>query len=547
MPWSPKQITMASFLKKNPDPSPPKKRKGNGNKRKLSISPNSANATSKKLNIVPTSSPNEDFPPLTAPLPVNPVPKPKPLTYGSSTNAPSLFRMDSRLLETETECDEFASPTSEEADALLKDDDPSLCDMGLSPNPSFIDCLDNAAESSPTAAVRSAIEAQINEGMSLEILQFDATLNTNKTNAIIDPKNIPLPITLPTTLPLARAPLPKPLPLFPDGLPYTKVHHKPKTAAKPANPLSNNANDAVAQDSTYAAKARTPPRARVLVEHILYVYGSVVAKRPLSPQDWELVDEELIGALATMDYLTTPVRIVNSGYDATHRCGFIACRDLASANWCKSAILGMGGNGMKTFRAWAKGEQPEVRLCRLFFPSRFDKIGEDAIVPLLIKHNPPFGSGTVVLKSVEDCQNGRAAFVEFDPISYAHVRTCKHRIEFIMQDIDCQVYVPRKAPKGPGIPGIQKLAQAKAQAPSNASDVTATPPAASSVTSSQSTSLKGSSNDPRLHKIAQPPLSFSNKPTQAYVESNNSKKRDRSAGPPAVNAEIKKSNTKSRA
>ena len=86
-----------------------------------------------------------------------------------------------------------------------------------------------------------------------------------------------------------------------------------------------------------------PPRARVLVEHILYVYGSVVAKRPLSPQDWELVDEELIGALATMDYLTTPVRIVNSGYDATHRCGFIACRDLASANWCKLAILGMGG------------------------------------------------------------------------------------------------------------------------------------------------------------------------------------------------------------
>ena len=222
-----------------------------------------------------------------------------------------------------------------------------------------------------------------------------------------------------------------------------------------------------------------------------------------------------------------------------HSCGFIACRDLTSANWCKAAILDMGKTDTLLFRAWSKGEQPEIRRCRLFFPSRFDRIGEDVIIPLLIKHNPPFRSGSLTLKSVEDVQGGRAVFIDFDPIGYAHVRDVKHRLEFLMQDIDCQVYVPKKSanpPLGPGVTGITKLAplsQMSLATPStsklSASDATAsldsTTHGTAGVKIPEKPALK---TDPRLIKRAQPPLTFLKAPTPVVVESNSLKKRNRS-------------------
>ena len=70
------------------------------------------------------------------------------------------------------------------------------------------------------------------------------------------------------------------------------------------------------------------------------------------------------------------------------------------------------------FRAWSKGEQPEVRLCRLFFPTRFDCLADDRLIPLLRKHNPSLGHATLVLKSSDQVQGGRAIFVEMDAASY---------------------------------------------------------------------------------------------------------------------------------
>lgn len=50
-----------------------------------------------------------------------------------------------------------------------------------------------------------------------------------------------------------------------------------------------------------------------------------------------------------------------------------------------------GGYGKKPkigpFRVESK--QPEIRLCHLFFPIRFDPIGENSLIPLLTKHPPP--------------------------------------------------------------------------------------------------------------------------------------------------------------
>jgi hypothetical protein len=147
------------------------------------------------------------------------------------------------------------------------------------------------------------------------------------------------------------------------------------------------------------------------------------------------------------------VRIANSGYDAAHRCGYIACRDLASENWCKN-LIGMGGIGR--FRAWAKGEHPVVRTCRLFFPSRFDALSDDKLILLLKRHNPALQKGIVTLKSSSIVQGGRAIFLDLDTNLYAYVKSKGHKVEFSMMDIDCQLYIPpsTKAPSKATIPAI---------------------------------------------------------------------------------------------
>ena len=541
MPKSPTQFTLRHFLKSkppDPSPSPPGKmgKTARGKKRQLSLSPQSppgdtvkAPASNSHISSDASASP---FPPLPPPsTTVSPNSKgkngvsPPLLPYQlrtskklkASLSLPLLSSSSMDLLELgQDDFDATYTPTSDEADALLKEDNPLLSDS-RQPTDEVMEITspsqNEAPFSSPTAAIKAAIEAQIDEGMSSEILQFDATLNA-KTNAKSNAAPLPPP-------PPAKVPtLPKPLPLFPNGLPFS-------IGTKSGPPKSKNPQDPKANpNDTYAAKAKTPPKGKVMVENILYVYRSRTTKRPLSSSEWEHIDDALIEAQAVLDLNADPIRIVNSGYDAAHRCGFIACRDLISANWCKAAILDMGKTDTLLFRAWSKGEQPEIRRCRLFFPSRFDRIGEDTIIPLLIKHNPPFRAGSLTLKSVEDVQNGRAVFIDFDPIGYAHVRDVKHRVEFLMQDIDCQVFVPKqpaKPPQGPGVSGITKLAPLSQTS-------SATPSMSKSSASNVAASLEkpALNTDPRLNKRAQPPLAFLKAPTPVVVEDNSLKKRNRS-------------------
>ena len=501
MPWSPGTLTVGSFLKiKPPDSSPPRKKKGK--KRKLnspSVSPSPPHLT--LLNKTKTNA----FPPLPR-----------------SSMDDALLEMDqSEHLEGFME-----TPTDEEAEALLKDD------------PAAGPITQDDPVSSPTSAVKAAIDAKITEEMSSEISEFETT---SKLNAIIEPKlnsakdsNKDIPV-----------PIPKPLPLFPDGLPFPprkawKVkpnadQGKPTggpipTGAGGSHPPKDPPNPNPKQ--TYATKAKTPPKAKTLVEHILFVYSTWTNKAPINSNDWALVEAHLLETELKQDPSDSLIRIANSGYDATHRCGFLACRDLASAEWCKSAIRRIGGPqyGSKgAFRAWAKGEQPEARLCRLFLPTRFDTLTNTQIMTLLVKHNPPLLRGTLTLKHSEDVPNGRAVFVEFDTDSYSYTKSKGHKLEFPLMDIDCQVYIPpkRTAPTGLGISGITRLpSQPKSTAITEAATLATTAPTSSAALSTNPPKVVSlpSRGDPRLNK----PHLEAKEPSSTLLASPNKRARNAS-------------------
>ena len=479
----------------------------------------------------------------------------------SSTNALSLTsRMDDALLEmdqSDMAVGPVEVPTGEEADALLRDDPPvdNLANSPTSAAKAAIeakiseelyseishDSQTDTLENSPTSAVKAAIEAKITEEMSSEISHFETT---SKLNAVLDPNKKTLKTPTPTPVP---QPLPKPLPLFPNGLPFSlngDIHAQGGNLQK-AIPAGTSkgyftvAGNAKGQDGSstarvsqpqpnkskpsYAAKARSSPKDRVLVEHILFVYATWTNKAPIDSKDWGVIDSHLIGMELKQGPADPLIRIANSGYDATHKCGFIACRDQATAEWCQTAIRGIGGVQSGTrgaFRAWAKGELPEARLCRLFFPSRFDSLDENTLILSLKKHNPPLQRGTLILKATDDVQNGRALFVEFDLDSYAYVKSKSHKLEFVMMDVDCQLYNPPKrvAPTGPGITGITKISK-PAQAQSHPS-MNPSGSASSSLTSAANPTLV----DPRLIK---PRLAAAG--TLSQPPSNSPLKRNRSA------------------
>ena len=401
-------------------------------------------------------------------------PKPPP------TNSPPLIsRMDLDFLETDLEDLTHGVPTAEEAEALLRDDDDGPSAMGQLQHPH----QEAPLPESPTAAVKSAIEAQIAENQ----ISADNTLFTvpdsNKDTS-----------TLPTPAPAPQILIKKPLPLFPDGLPLFRPHtpnHSTRVTQSTNQPKTK---------STYASKAKTPPKGRTLVEHILFVYSTWTNKAPIDAKDWGIVESHLLEMELRQNPSDPLIRIANSGYDATHKCGYIACRDQASAEWCKTAIRGIGGpqyGARGAFRAWAKGEQPEARLCRLFFPTRFDSLSEDVLLLLLKKHNPSFQRGTLVLKGIDDVQGGRALFVEFDTDSYSTIKAKNHKVEFSLMDIDCQIYNPpkRAAPTGPGISGIVKIVN---PAQTQSQSVRSTP--SSGAGQASSSTSKSKILDPRLAK-----------------------------------------------
>ena len=520
MPRTPNSYTIADFLiRKPPDPSPPKKRKGK--KRKLSLSPLAAKSpsvgdalppsptasVSAKLSASPGPRPPNKSPPLTL-LPYQLRSKKarsslKPVDLNLSYSPKS--RMDSHLLDADRDDEPTFNPTPEEADALLRDDPVQSNSSGP----------DAVIQDSPTSAVKAAIEAQIAEGMNTELMQFDITTNNAKTNAKTNANTNPTGPALPPLFFVK-----KPLPLFPNGLPFSlgsdsgkRDGSAPPSAPPPVPTQPANQNNKIAQ-TTYASKAKSPPKAREQVDHILYVYNSWTVKRPLAQSDWSMIDDYLIEALDDFDpNLPYLVRIANSGFDAAHRCGFVACRDEESAAWCKKTILGMGDGGKdsrRLFRAWSKGEQPEIRLCRLFFPSRFDRVDDSHLLPLLCKHNPSLQAESLKLKGIDIVQGGRAVFIEFDPVAYSYVRAHKHRLEFLMMDIDCQLFIPKKATIEARVEGITKL-KPKNAAPS----VAPVTNVQTSSSSSRGTELLPPTNslviqpvdsrDPRLNKVAPPP------------------------------------------
>ena len=454
----------------------------------------------------------------------------------SSTNSSPISRMDSIDLLEAAQGDEILElPTIKEAEALLRDDGEDTSN----PDPD-----------SPTAAVKSAIEARIAENL----VSLDSTLISNIDSNIVSNKDTAVLPTPPQQI------LPKkPQPLFPEGLP-------PLWAPKPSQ--DTQSRNLSKSNATYASKTKTksPPKARVLVEHILFVYSTWTNKAPINASDWGIVDSHLLGMEIQQDPSEPLIQIANSGFDATHRCGYIACKDLASADWCKRAIRGIGGPqyGAKgAFRAWAKGEQPEARLCRLFFPSRFDSLTDETLMLLLKKHNPSLKQGTLLLKGVDDVQGGRALFVEFDLESYTYVKSKGYRVGFSMMDIDCQLYIPpkRALPMGPGVSGISKLAnpsqpppQSQAQKSGNdtvsVSDDTVALSQSLVLTSGSSVSSDSSASsssklapvplalappkgthhgDPRLLKRAMPPFTFRVAPTPVIVADNGKRGRPDSA------------------
>ena len=116
---------------------------------------------------------------------------------------------------------------------------------------------------------------------------------------------------------------------------------------------------------TYASKAARP-KERVL--DILSVYSTQSSKSPLSPQDWELLDGQILDQMLNQDSdYPLLVQISNLGYDAKHDSGFTACRDRDSAKWCQRVIREFRNPRGKAFRACARGEQPENKapICHL--------------------------------------------------------------------------------------------------------------------------------------------------------------------------------------
>ena len=208
---------------------------------------------------------------------------------------------------------------------------------------------------------------------------------------------------------------------------------------------------------SFASKAKEAKN-KERVEDILHVYSSKNRKSPISALEWEYIESHLI-TLHTMHVLSDKsdpkaVRVAHSGFDDKHGCGFIACRDSDSANWHKEAIKSIEGSGGLVFRAWAKGDLPEVRLCRLYLPSRFQDIPVEKILELIKAYNPPIKNGTLIFKNSEPTKNqgGTALFIEFDADSYTYIRDNKYKIEFILGDIDCHGVMTNPAPKNKPTP-----------------------------------------------------------------------------------------------
>jgi hypothetical protein len=197
--------------------------------------------------------------------------------------------------------------------------------------------------------------------------------------------------------------------------------------------------------TTFASVASKPKRDAERVEHILHVYATQNKKQQISSCDWDYVLEHLIDLHQehVLNGKIDPslIKVAHTGFDATHGCGFIACRTSDSAAWHKKAVA-----MMKDFRAWAKGDTPPVRLCRIYLPIRFDNIPETKVIALIKAYNSDLKEAEITLKKTESLQGGRALFAEIDQDAYSIIRNKHYKLEFILGDIDCHGVVANNPP-----------------------------------------------------------------------------------------------------
>ena len=230
----------------------------------------------------------------------------------------------------------------------------------------------------------------------------------------------------------------------------TDVNHRDPRITK------NHATQAE-DGKTYADRAKSKTRPDEIGKFILHIYSTQDRKNPLSLQDWNRVDEQLIRGLVNHP---EPIQIASSSYNAKHWFGYVACRDLESQDWVKRLVRGMKGNGFG-YRAWSRDEKPILPVCRLFLPSRFDSLDDATAIVQLHKYNSFFQSGSVNLKGSEIVQGGRAIYLEINPDIYAQIKNKDHRLCFLATYVDCQLWTQsgpkRKVGLGRGIEGIQKL------------------------------------------------------------------------------------------
>ncbi len=208
---------------------------------------------------------------------------------------------------------------------------------------------------------------------------------------------------------------------------------------------------------TYADRTKTKNRPDEMGKFILHIYSTQDRKNPLSLEDWNRVDEQLIQGLIEHP---DPIQITSSSYVSKHWFGFVACRDEKSQDWVKGLVRTMRGNNVG-YRAWSRDEKPFLPVCRLFLPSRFDSLDDATALQQLLKYNPTLRADELNLKGSEVVQGGRAIFLEMTPDNYTQIKTKNHRLCFLATYVDCQTWTQsgpkRKVGLGAHVDGIRKL------------------------------------------------------------------------------------------
>ena len=437
-------LSVKDFLWKPAIPSPPKG--GKGKKRNLSISPTSNQNPQKIAKSSPT---------LTT----------KPKSKNSNLNPSS---MDSDLLEMDLSANVGPSLTDAEAAAMLEDSPPHPVGSPLTDQ-----------DESPTAAMKTALEAKMNEEMGefdkSRVVKLPLPFGTDDCGAIdsgnrgdaacVDADREKQVATEGSAVGSCFGPTQANNAPEPNSIkPTLKNVIGPQGTGNQRDPRIPKDHAAQAGDSgTYADRAKSKIRPEELGKFILHIYSTYDRKNSLSLKDWNQVDEQLIRGLVNHP---EPIQIVSSSYNAKHCFGYVACKDLESQDWVKGLVRGMGGNEAG-YRAWSRDEKPIMPVCRLFLPSRFDSLDDATAIAQLYKYNPFFQSDSINLKGSEIVQGGRAIYLEFNPETYVQIKNKEHRLGFLATYVDCQLWTQsgpkRKVGLGRGVEGVQRLAPGPAQ------------------------------------------------------------------------------------